>query len=125
MQEGAATAQARAVTAENPYLAKDVDLDGPELFEVAAEGLEMHGPISAPRFKELAGIDEVGAPARANAGTVGSLDGEGLGVRENAVVGVTLGNGGKHETQVRFLDVGYRDGLVPEVRGPAAKTKAS
>ena len=81
----------------------------------------MRGPVSAPRFKELVGIDEVGAPARANAGSIGPLDSEGLGVCEGAVVGAALGNGGKHEAQVRFLNVGYRDGLVPEVRGPVAK----
>ena len=102
-------------------MAKDGDLDGPELLEVAAERLEVCGPVSAPRFKELVGIDEVGAPARANAGTIGPLESEGLGVREDAVVGAALGNGGKHEAQVRFLNVGYRDGLVPEVRGPVAK----
>ena len=68
-------------------MAKDGDLDGPELLEVAAERLEVCGPVSAPRFKELVGIDEVGAPARANAGTIGPLDSEGHGVREGAVVG--------------------------------------
>ena len=75
-------------------MAKDGDLDGPELLEVAAERLEVCGPVSAPRFKELVGIDEVGA------GTIGPLDSEGLGVREDAVVGAALGNGGKHEAQV-------------------------
>ena len=85
------------------------------------EGLKCAGQSPLHVSRKLAGIDEVGAPARADAGTVGPLDGEGLGFREDAVVGVTLGNGGKHETQVRFLDVSNRGGLVPEVRGPAAK----